>query len=358
MTSRGTDSRLPGPPPLLRRTFLPASTAIVLAAFLLVPLPWVALSAGEVVVLDDVLRVGGEPIGEADGAEWLVALYDVRRSTPARMLRSALDPGEVLRRDGRVLPPGESDDEYERRQRALASSAAGVGGALALREAGYDADPFAVVGDGVVIREVLADSPASDVLEAGDVIRSFDGVAVRTQNDLVATLIDYARRRPRGGEPVSVELRRDGRDRRVTVRPRGLDVPAPQVGIVSETMNPRVPLPIGVEVTDDELGGSAAGLGLALATYDALEGPDLAGGRRIGVLGTLEPSGAVVPVAGVEQRSHALLAAGVDVIVAPAPQHLLVRGVVEEEGAAGAVEVLGVRTFSQALADLRPDGAV
>ena len=129
-----------------------------------------------------------------------------------------------------------------------------------------------------------------------------------------------------------------------------VDRPVPQLGVLSETLDPRIPLPVDVRLLDDALGGAGAGLALGLAAYDAVDPVDLAAGRRIAALATLETSGAVVPVGGFEQRLDAVVAAGADAVVVPSAQEGIARSLLPPSTR---VEVIGVRRFSDAVRVLR-----
>ena len=172
----GVDHDPPAPAraTLLQRSFLPASLAIVLAAFLLVPLPWVATSAPRVLAVEELLVVDDALADRGTDGDWLVATYDVRQSSAADLLRGLLDADVRVRRGGEVLPPGEDDRRYADRQRFLTRMAANLGGALALAESGLDVDPRRREGDGVIVRETLADTPAAGAVQVDDVILGFD----------------------------------------------------------------------------------------------------------------------------------------------------------------------------------------
>ena len=87
---------------------------------------------------------------------------------------------------------------------------------------------------------------------------------------------------------------------------------------------------------------------LALTTADLLLEEDLADGRVVAGTGTIARDGTVGQVSGVPQKTTAALEAGADVLLVPVEQ------VAEAAAAAEAgVEVIGVRSFRDALAALR-----
>lgn len=106
-------------------------------------------------------------------------------------------------------------------------------------------------------------------------------------------------------------------------------------------------LPYSVTVDQDGVGGASGGLAIGLAVYDRLSPIDLARGRRIAGTGTLAADGTVGRVGGVAAKARAAAAAGVDVFVAPTSQAGEARAILGSD-----VEVLGVDTFAEALAEL------
>jgi PDZ domain-containing protein len=119
------------------------------------------------------------------------------------------------------------------------------------------------------------------------------------------------------------------------------------LGVVVATAGLRVNLPVEVTVDAGKIGGPSAGLLTGLTVYDRLSSADLAAGRTIAGTGTLDLDGDVGPIGGIEEKTRAAVAAGADLFLAPADQADDAR-----EEADGRVEVIGVRTFGEALAVL------
>lgn len=65
---------------------------------------------------------------------------------------------------------------------------------------------------GVLVRQVVSDSPADGVLQSGDVILRVEGQPVASQEDLASVLVRY-----RPGDTVSMQVLRDGERRQVEV---------------------------------------------------------------------------------------------------------------------------------------------
>lgn len=94
--------------------------------------------------------------------------------------------------------------------------------------------------------------------------------------------------------------------------------------------------------------GSSHGLMVALVTYTAASGEDLAGGRHVAGTGKLDQDGLVGRIGGLVAKARGAQRAGADVLLVPAEQRELLDGV-----DLGDVHVLGVTTLDDAIVQLR-----
>jgi PDZ domain-containing protein len=94
------------------------------------------------------------------------------------------------------------------------------------------------------------------------------------------------------------------------------------------------------------LSGSSAGLAGALGVVDALGARPLAGGRRIGVTGTISPDGRVGPIADIRYKAATARRAGATLMVVPATQAAAARR------HAHSMTVIGVSTLGEAVTAL------
>jgi Lon-like protease len=298
----------------LRIAFLPASLAIIVTAALVVPLPVFIETPRDPVSLNERVVVDGG--GDALEGDYLLLAVSLRRGTFARMLVAWIDDDRSIIADARIVPPHEDDDAFFARQRDVFSETAVVAAALGLAAAGFVVDPERVTGEGVLVVDVVAGTPAEGGLEPGDVIVEAEGTPVRAFEDLRDVL-------PRDiGSRVELVVRRDGRRERIALETAELETSdgrRPGIGIVGQTHEPRTDLPVPVEVDAGRIGGPSAGLMIALTVFDKAEGTvDLAAGRVIAGTGRLAREGQVGGVGGVRQKVIAAEAAGVDVLLVPA----------------------------------------
>ena len=107
------------------------------------------------------------------------------------------------------------------------------------------------------------------------------------------------------------------------------------------------PFPISIDSGD--IGGPSAGLMWALGLYELMTPGDLTGGRTIAGTGTIDLRGHVGPIGGIRDKVVAAEHAGATIFLAPAEDMNELAAV-----DTGAMKVISVATFGDALQALRP----
>jgi Lon-like protease len=333
----------------LRRLFLPVSTVVLVLGAWRAPLPLFLEVPGDAVSIGERVTVAVAGGQELDG-DFLLLTVNLRRGTVARVVQGLVDPTIALVEDRRLIPPGVPDNVFFDQQRALFRATAEIAAAVALREAGYDVDPAEVTGDGVLVVRVLPGSPADGRLAPGDVITGVDGRPVHITDDLQQVV-----QAGMAQSSLVLTVERDGDENDVLITP-GL-IPTAQgeirgLGVQIETRNPRVRLPVAVEVDGGRIGGPSAGLMIALTVYDLVAEEDLAAGRQIAGTGGLDASGQVRSIGGIAQKVVAAERREVDILLVPAVQ---AEAAVAARSPGSGLRIVPVATFQEAVAALRPD---
>jgi len=164
----------------------------------------------------------------------------------------------------------------------------------------------------VVVDSTVPDTPAADVLEAGDEIVKVDGVRIGQALDVRDQVSQVS-----PGDPVTLEINRDGEA--MTVQIETVESPddpkRPMIGVI-----PTVSFdsPVDVQIVLANVGGPSAGLMFALSTVDKLTPGPLADGRAIAGTGTISVRGRVGPIGGIAQKMAGARADGAEVFLAPA----------------------------------------
>jgi Lon-like protease len=287
------------------------------------------------------VTVKGEKPDRDGGGIYYVNVV-VRKATLLERLWPDIREGASLVPAHALNPTGLSEDERRKGNLREMSRSQQIAAAVALEELGYAVKANPV---GVLVSQVIPDTPAAGKLQPTDVILSVDGTRIRTVEELRTRL---ARKTP--GEPVDVVVRRGDERKRYSVgtyaRPEAPSRALMGVGVEQEA---DIDLPVDVRIETGDVGGPSAGLAFALDVVDEL-GHDLDRGRKIAVTGEIELDGDVAPVGGLEQKTIGARRSGVDVFLVPAGENAA-----EARKFAGDMRVVPVRNLQQALRALSTD---
>lgn len=309
--------------PATRTQLIVQSVAVLAVLGVLVfgisPAPFVVERPGPVYNTLGTTKVDDEtvPIIDIDGAETfetdgnldLLTVYlDGSRERPINwfdVLVARLDPTRAVLDIDAVFPDGRTADEASE-QSAIdmrASQSDAIAAALEQLEI-----PFTSL---VIAQSVSENAPASDVLEAGDVLRAVDGRPIASDTDLRAAVQAAG-----VGTPVTLEIERDGEPLTIEVTPvaRSASDSSPMIGVLPGY---RYEFPFDVEIRLSNVGGPSAGMMFALGIYDTLTPGALTGGEHIAGTGTITADGGVGPIGGVVQKMHGARSAGAEWFLAP-----------------------------------------
>lgn len=329
----------------VRRAFLPASIALLLVAGASVPLPAFIERPGVAAGIPGCVAIAERPAAAVNG-DFLFTTVAQRTATVFELVWAGIrsDQRVVMRDD---LLRGTRRDRYLQRQRRVFVDSTDRAIVVALEAAGLPAE---VDGNGVDVVEVIAGAPADGVLRAGDVIVAVDDRQIGTDADLIAAITDERR--------LELRVQRDGSEVTRTITPQVQQVDdgsRPVIGVRITTREPRLRIPLGIDVVSGRVGGPSAGLMISLAVFDLVDDDDVARGRRIAGTGTMALDGSVGTISGIGLKVPAAAGASADVFIAPARQAAAARAAVPD---GSDLTVLGVATFDEAVAALARSEAV
>jgi PDZ domain-containing protein len=210
-----------------------------------------------------------------------------------------------------VQPPGVSQQQVNDTNRRLIDESKPVAAVVGLRAAGYDAR---IEGQGARVESVLPNTPAAGNLDTGDVITAVDDQLVGTTTDLIDAV-----RRHSVGETLAVSYVRDGRPRSelLATAASPTDPNQPLIGVTISTYGFGVLLPFPIDIDTGDVGGSSAGLMLALGVLDAVTPGDLTRGHFVAGTGTIGVDGTVGPVSGAAEKVVAAERNGAEIFLVP-----------------------------------------
>ncbi|MGH9125933.1 MAG: PDZ domain-containing protein [Acidimicrobiales bacterium] len=214
---------------------------------------------------------------------------------------------------------------------------------VALRRLGYQVN---LNGMGAEVDAVVTGTPAAGVLSAGDVITSFDGTPIQSDDQLVTAILMH-----HPGDTVTLQVR-EGTPAKVVTKmmvlasaPANSATPTTHAILGIQASTDEMPdLPINVSIDPGNIGGPSAGLAFTLGIIDDLTSGTLTGGKVIAVTGAINPDGTVGDVGGVAQKAVAVTRAGAVAFIVPNVE------VKTAEAHVGTrVKVIGVANLEQAL---------
>lgn len=227
-------------------------------------------------------------------------------------IRGWFDPARTVLPVDDVFPPGTTKEEEQQQNEADMADSQESATAAAMNELGIDYSTVITVAD------TTPNTPASEVLEKGDVILAVNGHSVDDFN----VLRDEAQKVD-PGDDVTVTVRRDGAKQDLTVETIKGEDGSTRLGVIVEST---FEFPFDVKIRIDNVGGPSAGTMFALGIVDSLTPGELTGGKQIAGTGTIDPDGAVGPIGGIVQKVNGARDGGADYFLVPVDNCDEVRG--------------------------------
>lgn len=244
--------------------------------------------------------------------------------------------GSTLLPKEAVVPPGASESQVRRADRADMVRSQQVAAAVALREAGFEVTSRPT---GLIVQQISGTSPARGKLRLTDTIVAIDGRPVLTTAALRTVM---STKQP--GAPVRLTVT-EGKKRRVVTVGTYADPDDPKhalIGILVEQAA-KIVLPFPVTIDAGDIGGPSAGLAFTLEVLEQL-GRDVDRGYRVAVTGEISFDGSVGPIGGVKQKVIGARKAHADVLIVPA-----VENAGEARQYAKGLRLIPVHTLKEAL---------
>jgi PDZ domain-containing protein len=224
----------------------------------------------------------------------------------ATALRGWLDRSVAVVPQELVYPPQESSKEIEQQNTQDMLDSQQSATTAALRALSIP------VGTSVAVRSVAKGKPADGRLKPEDVIRSVDGTAV-TSTDELRKLIS----RCPPGSSLRLQVTRAGKPLTVELTTVGDPADGNRSVIGIEPMLRHV-YPFKVSFGLRDVGGPSAGLMFALGIIDKLTPGPLTGGKFVAGTGEISDDGTVGPIGGIQQKIVAARRAGATIFLTPA----------------------------------------
>ena len=272
--------------------------ALLLAAASAVPLPYAISGPGP--TRDTLGDQGGVPLISISGAATYSATGELLLTTVSTSGGPGypVTLGDVLRgwasRSLSVVPvedvfaPSESRQQIEQANQADMISSQENATVSALEELGY------TVPTTLTVDSTSPGSGADGVVEHGDVVVSLDGTPVTSFHDLSAGMDAV-----QPGATVTIGVLRAGTPTELTIHTTDDGTGRAILGLF---IDPTFDFPVDVSIKIDDIGGPSAGTMFALGIIDRLTPEDEANGKVIAGTGTIDLTGDVGPIGGIQQK--------------------------------------------------------
>ncbi|WP_375481719.1 PDZ domain-containing protein [uncultured Jatrophihabitans sp.] len=280
---------------------------------LTLPVPYVILSPGPTYNTlgsdeqgNSIIKIVGRTPNRTDGHLNLTTVSVTTQSISAfQAFAGWLEHDEVVVPRASVYPPGTSQKQTDQQNTQDFLSSQDSATQAALCELKYPRG-FGVVG-------VLGKGPSDGKLRSGDRLVSVAGRPATSAKALTAVLSTL-----KPGTPVPVAVVRQGKnvttDVTVTTPPK--NAKGARLGItVADTCLAPFTVDLGL---GNEIGGPSAGLMFALGIMEKVGSVDLTKDRFIAGTGTIDGSGKVGPIGGIQLKMIAAKRKGASVFLAPA----------------------------------------
>jgi len=280
------------------------------------PVPYVTFRPGPTVNVlgdyddKDIITVSGRTAYQDDGALRLVTVIpsgpEQKVSLP-ELVRAWVDPDVAVYPYGAIYRT--QDTRQTVREQSSVEMASSQDSAVAAALGALDI-PYTTA---VKIAQVEEGGPADGKLEAGDVVLDVNGTEITSAEQLTGLI----RPLPIGSQ-VKVSVRRDGREREVTMRTTSSPVDK-KASAVRVSIAPGFEFPFDVDLNlDENIGGPSAGLMFALGIYDTLTPGSMTDGKAIAGTGEIDPEGNVGPIGGIQQKLVGAQSDGAELFLVPA----------------------------------------
>jgi Lon-like protease len=286
------------------------------SALAFAPIPFVAWTPGA--TYDVLGSSDGKAVIQIDGITTYATTGEIRMTTvsqtraeadlslPEALFDYVMPHRDVLPRE-LVYAPGKTASQVADEEKTLMSTAQFDSVVAALRAASQPVQELPMV------TAVRVSGPSNDKLQPGDLILMVDNVSVRTSADVVARIKDKG-----VGQKVVIEVQRQNARLSVTIDTVGSssDGRVATIGVTVGTGYSYAPSVLFS--IDPNVGGGSGGLMMSLAIYDKITPGDLLGGRVIAGTGTMDATGTVGPIGGIQEKIAGAEAAGAKVFFVPA----------------------------------------
>lgn len=290
---------------------------------------------GKAIDLKDFVSIENSNEG-SEGAFFLVTVLQQRATIPLFIYGLVSPSVDILPRN-RVIPPEMDPQEYRELTRLWMEESQILAKVLALRKAGYNVP---IESDGVVVVEVLNDSPAYNILKKDDIIKEVDDKKVYLTEELIEIVQN---REP--GDNVKLTIQRGDRisEKNIETTTHTENETKAALRVFVRTLNWEPQIPIDIEINTGGITGPSAGMMFVLEILNQLTPEDITKGQKIAGTGTVNIREEVGSIGGVKQKVVAAEKAGADIFLVPENNFL------DAQRASRTIQVISIKELEEAI---------
>lgn len=257
-----------------------------------------------------------EPFVEVDGGdqddEGTLSLLTIAlaKATPLTYAFAKITDNQKIYKANEIRQEDEDETEYNVRQLKLMSNSQFNAISVAFNRANK---PYTISNNGIFIFNVVDDSAADGILEAGDKILQMDDIGELTEESIRTYLTGKGE-----GDAIRLKVERDGKqlDKEVSLKTIPGVLETPSIGI-SYTADKKVETTPVVHINSEDIGGPSAGLMFTLEILNQLLPEDITKGYKIAGTGEMGPDGTVGRIGGIDLKVIAADNKDMEIMFAP-----------------------------------------
>ena len=282
---------------------------------------------------NSVIQIEGAESYATSGALDLltVSIVGNREDAPSwgELLMAWINPKQKIVPIEEIYPANQTQQQSDAESQAMMEQSQQDAIFAALNKLGY------TIPTHIYVSEVKKNAPSSGKIVAGDYIESINGHVPTSIDNLRALINKY------GQETLTVVVQRKQKIQRLQIKPTTDSDGKRVLGIyVGNTYE----FPVKVTVQLGDVSGPSGGMMFALGIYDKLTPGELTGGAHVAGTGTIDSTGAIGPIGGIQEKMYGASDAGAKYFLAPADNCSEVVGHVPT-----GMRVFKISTYDQAL---------
>lgn len=281
-------------------------TLFVVLGIVVVPIPYYIEQPGATINLKDLITVNQKK-DEQPGSFSLTSV-GIRQATVASALASKFSDFDELVSE-KDLMGSASSEEYNQIQQYYMQSAQNNAAEQALKLAGMD---YSMKYKGVYVMSVEKNSSFYGVIQIGDTVTGVDGKTFENSQ----AFMKYVQSQ-KVGQTMVVTYTHENESK--TASGKLIQLPTTKkAGIgISLVDHTEIETSQAIEFHVENIGGPSAGLMFTLEIYQQLTGKDLRHGKIIAGTGTIDETGTIGRIGGIDKKVASASNEGVEIFFAP-----------------------------------------